>query len=401
MKILLTQNSVYLPTHGGANKENRVMLEALVERGHECSVVAPASGFQASSSTDEFREALRTRGVAWEARPDTDVFSCQGVWVAAITDRRRMLAALTREIVQRSPDLVLVASEDPGQVLLQTALRTAPSRVVYVARTTLALPFGPGAAGDSARRIDLVKQAMGVMVVSRFLQQYFQQWAGIEATVLPISLHGPGPFPEYGRYDRGVITMINPCAYKGLPIFLELARAFPELSFAAVPTWGTTEEDKRRIAQVPNISLLEPVDEIDRLLAVTRVLVVPSLWAENKSRSITEAMLRGIPVLAGDVGGNREAMGGVDYLLPVNPITAFENCVDERMLPVARVPPQDVAPWVTALGDLLATEASYTCVARAARTMALARNEDETIIPVEAYLAGLQRRVATAAAPSA
>jgi glycosyltransferase involved in cell wall biosynthesis len=100
--------------------------------------------------------------------------------------------------------------------------------------------------------------------------------------------------------------MINPCAYKGLPIFIKLAAEFPELLFAAVLTWGTTENDKATPLQRPNVRLLEPTDDIYRIFAVTRVLLVPSLWAEAKANVITEAMLRGIPVLASDVGGNSE-----------------------------------------------------------------------------------------------
>ena len=37
---------------------------------------------------------------------------------------------------------------------------------------------------------------------------------------------------------------MNPCAVKGISIFLALADAFPETVFAAVPTWGTNEQDR-------------------------------------------------------------------------------------------------------------------------------------------------------------
>ncbi len=392
MKILLTQNSVYLPTFGGANKENRVMLEALAERGHTCSVVAPAFGFQALSSNDAFRGELTKRGIAYTVQPDADRFTHLGVKVTAVTDRGKLLARLIRELIDDPPDVILVASEDPGQVLLEAALRVNPSRVVYVARTTLALPFGPGTIAESFRGIDLLRRTAGIIVVSHFLGNYFRTWGGLEATVLPISLHGPGPFPDFGRYDRGFISMINPCHYKGLPIFLALARACPELAFAAVPTWGTTEEDKRQIRSVPNIQLLEPMDDIDQLFAQTRALIVPSLWAENKARIITEAMLRGVPVLASDVGGNGEAKLGVEYLLPVTPIDAYENRVDERMLPVGVPRAQDIGPWLAALRELLSSEASYQRVSRASRAAALAVNERETILPTEEYLTSLARR---------
>jgi glycosyltransferase involved in cell wall biosynthesis len=388
MKILLTQHSVYLPTWGGANKENKVMLEGLAERGHACTVVAPAYGFQTSGSLDASRAELAQRGIVPDRQADADVFDHQGVHVVAVTDPRRTRARLSREIQDGRPDLVLVASEDPGQSLLDAALRVT-SRIVYVARTTLALPFGPGTIGESARGVDLIRRVAGTIVVSEFLKNYFRQWAGLEAVVLPISVHGPGPFADLARYDNPYVTMINPCAYKGLPIFLEMARRCRDLAFAAVPTWGTTEEDRRAIEREPNIRLLPAVDDIEEILAVTRALVVPSLWAENKARIITEAMLRGIPVLASDVGGNGEAKLGVDYLLPVDPIVAFHNRLDERMLPVPIVPAQNAEPWVAALRELLASESSYARVALDTKAAALAANEAVTIDPVEDYLTGI------------
>ena len=45
MRILLAQNSLYYPAHGGGDKSNRLLLEALAARGHECRVVARISVF--------------------------------------------------------------------------------------------------------------------------------------------------------------------------------------------------------------------------------------------------------------------------------------------------------------------------------------------------------------------
>jgi hypothetical protein len=40
MKILLAQNSLYYPSHGGGDKSNRLLMEALARKGHVCRVVA-------------------------------------------------------------------------------------------------------------------------------------------------------------------------------------------------------------------------------------------------------------------------------------------------------------------------------------------------------------------------
>lgn len=46
--------------------------------------------------------------------------------------------------------------------------------------------------------------------------------------------------------------------------------------------------------------------EMSRLFAETDVYCLPSVWPENQPVSITEAMACGIPVIASDLGGNRE-----------------------------------------------------------------------------------------------
>ena len=58
MKLLLVQNMIYIPTLGGANKSNRLLIEGLAGRGHQCSVVATAFGSHGPSDRRELLELL-------------------------------------------------------------------------------------------------------------------------------------------------------------------------------------------------------------------------------------------------------------------------------------------------------------------------------------------------------
>jgi glycosyltransferase involved in cell wall biosynthesis len=195
------------------------------------------------------------------------------------------------------------------------------------------------------------------------MQDYVREYAALHAELLYLPVYGTGPFPNLARHDRGFVTMINPCALKGISIFLALARACPHIEFAAVPTWGSDQSVLREIASTPNVTVLEPSDDIEDILRQTRILLAPSLWPETFGYVVPEAMVRGIPVLASRLGGLVEAKLGVGYLLPVAPA--------ERRGGSYAFPTQDVAPWLAALQQLLNDPDAYRSCSAASRDAAL------------------------------
>src|SRR5260221_2388075 len=166
----------------------------------------------------------------------------------------------------------------------------------------------------------------------------------MDAIHVPISLLDPGEYPDLGAFDNPFVTMANPCAVKGIAIFLALADRMPAVRFAAVPTWGTNAADLAALRERPNIAVFDPVDNIDDLLRRTRILLVPSLWAEARSRIVVEAMARGIPVIASDIGGVPQAKLGGPDLLPGNPNVRYKPAVDQNKGPRAPGPRQGVGP---------------------------------------------------------
>ena len=391
MRILLAHNSLYFPSHGGGDKSNRLLMEALALRGHAVRVVARIAKFGPEEHQRLLRQ-LHERGVQPDVASDAARFSLNGVDVHTLTLNPQLRAYFSGQLAAFDPDVIITSTDDPGQLLFDVARRSLRARLVYLVRATIAVPFGPDSSMPSPERTELLRHADAMVGVSEYVAGYVRQFSGLDAIHLPISLMEPVEARNLGRFDNPYVVMVNPCAVKGIDIFLALATRMPEIQFAAVPIWGTNAADLAALRRLPNITLLDPVDNIDHLLCRSRVLLVPSVWAEARSRIVVEAMLRGVPVIASDAGGLKEAKLGVPYLLPVNLITHYRPALDENLVPVADVPQQDIAPWEGALQRLISDRAHWDEIAASSRSAALEYAQTLSAEPFERFLIELLSR---------
>ncbi|MQY10740.1 D-inositol-3-phosphate glycosyltransferase [Streptomyces sp. RB5] len=402
MRILLAQNLIHLPSHGGANRSNRLMLEELARRGHTCVVVGPLTG--ALATTGGAVEALRRRGAEIVSDgPEAVVYRYAGVESHAVRTAAALPGRIRRVAADLAPDFTLVPSDDPGFVVLGAVLAVTPDRVVYLVHTLQQLPFGPGAFYPSAAGTAMVRRTAAVVSVSLAAQRYVQEHAGLESTLVRPHVYGDGPYPDHGAAgpDGRSVTLINPCGYKGISVLLDLADSLPEVPFLTVPTWGTQPADLAALSKRGNIELTGPVDDIDTVFRRSSVLLMPSLWDETFGYSAVEAQLRGIPVLASAVGGLAEAELGVAGTLPVTAVSEYAARAGQAR-PEPVIPPQDVAPWRTALRELLEDGEVYRARSAASRVAAHAFVEGLDPGALETFLAGVTPSAAPerAAAPA-
>ena len=396
MKIFLTQLVAYIPTVTGANKVNRLLMEQLAKKNHICQVVTPAindiqqlNSKTKTQSREKFFKELEAKKIKVTASYDAaEVYHHKGVEIHAVMDSNQLFTYLMNQINEFQPTWTLVATEGSVQGLLKAAFKASPNRVVYVVHTTMMLPFGPESICPSPTITEMLRQAAGIITVSHYLKDYIWEWGGMKSEVVDLPVFGSGPFPDFGCFEQGYVTMINPGIFKGISIFLELAKKLPNIPFAAVPGWGTTDADIAALKQLPNVNILSWVENTDEIYAQSRVLLVPSLGPEARSLVVTEAMLRGIPVLGSNVGGIPEAKLGIDYLLPVNKIQKYyEEPLDEEapLIPIAP-PDQDIEPWEQALQKLLSDRDHYEQLSKASRITALEYLENCSIERIEKYL---------------
>src|SRR6478735_2651840 len=104
MRILLAQNSLYYPSHGGGDKSNRLLMEALAERGHDTRVVARIAQF-GEREHRKFLGELSARGIHADASGDgVVVFRHHGVDVHVATNQTHLRAYFAAQIGEFGPE---------------------------------------------------------------------------------------------------------------------------------------------------------------------------------------------------------------------------------------------------------------------------------------------------------
>ena len=250
MRILLTANASYVPPRGGATRSNLVWLDHLAASGHECRIIAKALIQDPGRQRQIEDEQIATEVLS--SSPDVEIVKRASLLVYSVFDPARQIQVLREQIGEFQPEWVFVSSEDLGHTLLGEASRAAPGRVIYLAHTPQFFPFGPESWNPDPQATELVRQAAAVVAIGQHMAGYIREHARCAASVIHPPIYGPGPFPRFGSPD-GLVTMINPCAIKGLSIFLALADRFRNIRFGALPGWGTTASDLRQIESRENI----------------------------------------------------------------------------------------------------------------------------------------------------
>jgi glycosyltransferase involved in cell wall biosynthesis len=337
---------------------------ALVRRGDSCRVIWP--GLERAESATLPPRSIgeaeirfgRLEGRALLASAD---FRLRPELKGALA--APFVSFVRKQIRDWKPDCVVYSNDGaPWHQRVSDALvldRSLP--LLYLAQTPRGFPFGPlTETSAESKPEDFGRPGLAVACISEYLVSYLREHAGVGSQLFYPPVYGSPPFRRLGRFDRGFVTMINASDRKGVGIFLDVARRFPDVPFAVVPTGGVSA----RVAKSgypPNVTKLVATPHVEELYAQTRVLMAPSLWGEAFGFVTVEALARGIPVLTSDVGGLPEAKLGTRHVLPVVPMrVAWRGGVARPVYPK-----QNVRPWAKALGELLSDRRIYLRESRA------------------------------------
>jgi glycosyltransferase involved in cell wall biosynthesis len=176
--------------------------------------------------------------------------------------------------------------------------------------------------------------------------------------------------------SRAFVTFVNPSPHKGLLLFARLADMLgarrPDIPILVVQSGHSggslTAIPGIDFRKYPQIMAAPPVPTPADYFALTRLLVVPSVWDEPFGRVAAEAMINAIPPLVSERGSLPAVIGG-----------DFESGGGGRVLPIpswmthetTRVPSEaEVQPWFDAVCALWDDAALYRSMAARARALA-------------------------------
>ena len=391
VRFLLINNHCISDATAGVTQSLRTIMEWLQDAGHDCRILTTAR-FE-SRVTFTIEEHLQSRGIELTqlapperartrskkkgrtiaARPVVD-YTVGDVPVTLLLTRHndetrpdaaesaQYLGLVDRFLDEFAPGQMIACN---GHPMIFSALARARARGVTTAYAVRGFGY------YDARFFADVDH---VFTCSQFLTDVYRQKVGLFST--PIEPPIDWSTVVAPADSRAFVTFVHPSPHKGLYLFARLADMLgsrrPDIPLLVVQS-GHSGGALNAIPGIdfspyPQIMAAPPVPTPADYFALTRVLLVPSVWEEPFGRVAAEAMINGIPPIVSNrgslpqvVGGDFDAGGGGR----VRALPAWLT-PDATRLPGE----QDVEPWYSAVCTLWDDSALYAAIAARARQIA-------------------------------
>lgn len=346
MRLLIVSNAYPPAFHGGAELVAHAQAKALIRRGHDVSVFAGGLG------PSEF-EGVRTERIV----------SAGDIYDARVEARFAQILADGRPDVVHFHNLVGLSTGIIGQAKragVKTVL-TVHDAWGFCQRQTMLRPDG-SFCDDTSRcdecrafLMDATGRPVPIRVRNDFLREQLDE---LDAIVSPSQylagayraagfpadrLHVIGNGVDFERFaglvkvpsEETRFTFIGYLGeHKGVAVLLDAVRRLPADSGLVVNFVGDGALLERVRAEAGKTIVVwgkTPHERIGEVLARTDVLVAPSIWPENQSGVILEAMASAIPVVATRLGGNVELIddGRTGVLVPPRSAAALARSMQD------------------------------------------------------------------------
>jgi glycosyltransferase involved in cell wall biosynthesis len=190
------------------------------------------------------------------------------------------------------------------------------------------LPVGVDDEDARPAEREVVAAAAAVVTPSGWCREWLVREYDLDAGVVHVARPGVDPAPVVPSEGRAssLLTVGSLTPVKGQDLLLEALADVRDLAWRWTCVGSTTVDPafvarlRQRSVEVglaDRLGLVGPLtgDALESAYAAADLLVLPSR-AETYGMVVTEALARGLPVLAHDVGGVGEALGGAGLLVP-------------------------------------------------------------------------------------
>jgi len=206
-----------------------------------------------------------------------------------------------------------------GALTLVDGLLTTPDLVGETARLRLVvlvhMPIGPQAPWEG----DVLRAAAGVITTSGWTRAWLLDRYGLAPERVLVAEPGTDPAPLATGTPAGTALLCVGAvtALKGYDVLAAALARLGDLTWTCRGVGSLDVEPELAASVGGRVALVGPRTraELDATYAEADLLVLASR-AETYGMVVTEALARGLPVLASDVGGVREALGGGGVLVP-------------------------------------------------------------------------------------
>jgi glycosyltransferase involved in cell wall biosynthesis len=235
-----------------------------------------------------------------------------------------MRAALPEQVLPLAvgawnPTAIVVQSGTALLPLVLASLRTGRPTAVYLHNVEM----------HQLRGTLVPDPSLLYLANSQFTADRWRALCGLHCEVIPPVIR-PENYIAASRGDK--VLFVNPTPIKGVQRVFELAAQCPDLAFLVVESWHLEPHWRRlcqyRAGQLGNIEWLAPTDDMRAIYAQGRVLLMPSVWEESFGRTVVEAQLNGLPVLASDRGALPQTVGAGGLILdPHAPVQVWADAL--------------------------------------------------------------------------
>lgn len=311
---------MYVPSHGGAEISMYSLLKRLKEVDWEVIAVTD-SRYEKTKENNQFNK----------------------VEIKTVEHKKRV-ENIEKLILEFMPDVILTQLMWSDVVMKLAKKHKIPS-ILRICKIPLEL--------DLSNKSEYSPTA--IIATSEIVKKYIKKnWNRNAKRIMPLVEKEDYVISrDFKPFNNEYIVMFNPLIRKGGEVFKKIAKRLPNQKFATVLGWSSLKRNPssnkfsreyiKRITESegstfddslpdyvdfsgrPNVEIFKSEDDARLIYEKTKILLIPSQWEETFGRVAIEAMVNGIPVIASDIAGLKNAVGSGGILLKKDDVDLWVN----------------------------------------------------------------------------